>query len=286
MIASPQQNPKIFATTDFGYRRITVERPLRLSAQFAADKIAVLRFQPSISEHMEALYHKLGDALYEAFEDCEEAIQHYIDKHHEELKGGQIRDLKDASIWLKQLGLLAKAQKLHQTIGEAQHDDFNLFDPLLKKTAKKLDIKLDAGERKQLLDAITWKNPAAAKVIKKLYEEIEASALYGYYDYTGKTGYNFVEYEADSELRDYENVPLCEDIEAYFEREVLPHVPEAWIDSNKRDTKDGKIGIVGYEIPFNRHFYQYTPPRSLEAIDADLATVSEEIMAMLKGLGE
>jgi type I restriction enzyme M protein len=65
----------------------------------------------------------------------------------------------------------------------------------------------------------------------------------------------------------------------------LPHVPEAWIDSTKRDAKDKQIGIIGYEIPFNRHFYQYSPPRALEAIDADLATVSDEIMAMLKGLG-
>lgn len=281
----PTAKSKMFATTDFGYRRITVERPLRLSAQFTAEKMAVLRFQPSIREHMEVLYFKLGNALYDGFEDCEEAIQHYVDKHHDELKGGQIRDLKDASTWRKQRNLLTKAQQLHQSIGEAQHDDFNVFEPLLKKTAKQRDIKLDAGEHKQLLDAITWKNPAAAKVIKKLHEEVESSELYGYYDCTGKGNYNFVEYEADSELRDYENVPLCEDIEAYFQREVLPHVPEAWIDSNKRDAKDGKVGIVGYEIPFNRHFYQYTPPRALEAIDADLAVVSEEIMAMLKGLG-
>lgn len=90
--------------------------------------------------------------------------------------------------------------------------------------------------------------------------------------------------ESDSDLRDYENVPLKEDVRAYFEREVLPHVPAAWIDEGKTDEKDGKVGIVGYEIPFNRHFYEYVPPRPLEEIDADLAKVSGEIMELLTEL--
>ena len=79
--------------------------------------------------------------------------------------------------------------------------------------------------------------------------------------------------KADSSLRDTENVPLKEDIQAYFEREVLPHVPDAWIDHDK--TK------VGYEIPFNRHFYNYVPPRPLEVIDAELKALSAEIMTIL-----
>jgi len=80
--------------------------------------------------------------------------------------------------------------------------------------------------------------------------------------------------QPDSSLRDTENVPLKDDIQAYFEREVLPHVPDAWIDHDK--TK------VGYEIPFNRHFYKYVPPRPLDEIDADLKALSAEIMALLK----
>lgn len=79
--------------------------------------------------------------------------------------------------------------------------------------------------------------------------------------------------QPDSSLRDTENVPLKEDIQAYFEREVLPHVPDAWIDHEK--TK------VGYEIPFNRHFYNYVPPRPLEVIDAELKALSAEIMTIL-----
>ena len=80
--------------------------------------------------------------------------------------------------------------------------------------------------------------------------------------------------EPDPDLRDYENIPLKEKIGDYFQREVLPHVPDAWIDESK--TK------VGYEIPFNRHFYKYVPPRSLEEIDADLNKVSQEIIELLK----
>lgn len=88
--------------------------------------------------------------------------------------------------------------------------------------------------------------------------------------------------EASSDLRDYENVPLSEAIEDYFQREVLPHVPDAWIDESKKDEKDGQVGVVGYEIPFNRHFYKYVPPRSLEEIDADLDKVSAEILELLQ----
>lgn len=80
--------------------------------------------------------------------------------------------------------------------------------------------------------------------------------------------------KSDAKLRDTENVPLKDDIEAYFKREVLPHVPDAWIDHAK--TK------IGYEIPFNRFFYQYTPPRSLETIDGELKTVTDEILALLQ----
>lgn len=88
--------------------------------------------------------------------------------------------------------------------------------------------------------------------------------------------------EPDPALRDNENVPLGESVEDYFAREVTPHVPDAWIDESKRDDKDGEVGIVGYEIPFNRHFYTYTPPRDLEEIDAELAQVTGEIQELLK----
>jgi type I restriction enzyme M protein len=80
----------------------------------------------------------------------------------------------------------------------------------------------------------------------------------------------------DADLRDTENVPLDEDVDVYFEREVLPHAPDAWIDHEK--TK------VGYEIPFNRHFYVFKPPRELAEIDVDLKVVTDRILTMIAEL--
>jgi type I restriction enzyme M protein len=90
--------------------------------------------------------------------------------------------------------------------------------------------------------------------------------------------------ESDSDLNDTENVPLKENIETYFTREVTPHVPNAWIDPTYCDAKDGKVGRVGYEIAFNRHFYVFQPPRSLSAIDADLKATTDRILTMIGGL--
>lgn len=86
---------------------------------------------------------------------------------------------------------------------------------------------------------------------------------------------------ADTELTDYENVPLMEDVRDYLAREVLPHVPDAWLDESFRDEQDQDIGRVGYEINFNRYFYRYVPPRKLADIDADLKQVEAEIAALL-----
>jgi type I restriction enzyme M protein len=84
--------------------------------------------------------------------------------------------------------------------------------------------------------------------------------------------------QPDTDLRDTENVPLSEDIEEYFQREVLPHAPDAWIDHEKTKT--------GYEIPFNRHFYVFKPPRPLAEIDAELKTVTDKILEMIGGLSK
>ena len=88
--------------------------------------------------------------------------------------------------------------------------------------------------------------------------------------------------EPDPELRDTERVPLAEDVNAFFEREVIPHVPDAWIDESKRDAKDGQIGAVGYEINFNRYFYRYSPPRPLEDIETDIRLIEADIVRMLR----
>lgn len=288
---------KIFNSYEFGYRRVTIERPLRLSAQISNDAVASLRFAPKpFNVIMQQLYIQCGttwtdaasDKNYGVFdEDQQLEIRTLIKAEYPELKEKDIKDLLDSKIWLFQKQLMQKAQALQDHMGSAQHDDFNQFDDTLKQAYKALDaqfaIKLDTKEKKQLLDAITWKNPDAEPVVNKVLK-VPANPLYGQFAYHGKV----VEFVQDGDLRDAENVPLdpsqrtTDLIENYFKREVQPHVSDAWINADKRDDKDGEIGIVGYEIPFNRHFYVYQPPRDLKEIDADLDAVSREIMQLLQ----
>ena len=269
----------IFHTHEFGYRRITIERPLRESYQFSDERIAECRFATgALNAAMKSIYAVFGEDLSEQAD-----IRAYLKLQFADLKEKQIKDVLEPKLWEDQKIMLAKATALQNVIGVAQYDDMNGFDDALKVACKKADIVLDAKEKKQIKDAVSWRNPLAEKVIKKIHKT-PAKPLYGLFEVNGAV----IEYQADSELRDNENVALdptqtVNDInEAYFIKEVLPHVADAWIDESKRDDKDGEIGIVGYEIPFNRHFYQYQPPRDLVEIDADLDAVSAEIMALLQ----
>ncbi|WP_394517109.1 type I restriction-modification system subunit M [Pantoea sp. SGAir0175] len=285
---------KIFNSTDFGYRRLTIERPLRLSAQVTDEAIATLRFAPKpFNAPMERLYEEFAsqwqENTYGDFSDLEAEARAIIKAEFAELKEKQIKDLLDSKLWLAQRALMEKAQQIQTALGTQAggktlvSNDFNHFQLTLKDAIKAAGVKLDAKENKQFIDAITTKNPDAEPVVKKVLKEA-AQPLYGAFEYKGKV----VEFEQDGELRDNENLPLnpavstSDLIENYFEAEVLPHVADAWINADKRDAKDGEVGVVGYEIPFNRHFYVYQPPRPLEEIDADLDAVSAEIMKLLQ----
>ena len=288
---------KIFATPDFGYRRITVERPLRLSVQFTNERLEELRFAPKpFQAMMKWAYQQFGqgwtDANYGDLAEVAIEARAHIKANFSDLKERQIKDLLDPKLWHEQKALLEKGIKLQATLArqmgaativDGQCDDFNLFEEQLKKALKASGVTLDTREKKQLLDAVSWKNPGAERVIKKVHRE-KAKPLYGLFAVAGKV----IEFQADGDLRDNENIPLdpsrsvTDSVEEYFHKEVAPHVVDAWIDAGKRDEKDGELGIVGYEIPFNRHFYVYTPPRSLEEIDRDLDVVSGEIMALLR----
>lgn len=285
---------KIFNSTDFGYRRLTIERPLRLSAQVTDEAIASLRFAPKpFNAPMERLYGEFASQWqednYGDFSELEVEARAIIKAEFSELKEKQIKDLLDKKLWQAQRSLMEKAQQIQTALGTQAggklmvSKDFNQFQLTLKSTTKTTGVKLDTKENKQFIDAITTKNSDAEPVVKKVLKET-AQPLYGAFEYKGKV----VEFEQDGELRDNENVPLNPEIstsdliESYFKAEVLPHVADAWINADKRDAKDKEIGIVGYEIPFNRHFYVYQPPRPLEEIDADLEAVSAEIMKLLQ----
>ncbi|MDE1271029.1 type I restriction-modification system subunit M [Vibrio aestuarianus] len=197
---------KIFDYKEFGYRRITVERPLKL-----------------------AIYPK------------------------DELR---IEALKADKAWIKFGETLQQA--VLEALASFTEEKLLSRDTFLKEFIVKLNgLKLTAAQQKLIV-----------KHLGEHDDEAEVCKVKG-------------KVEANADLRDNENVPLTETVEEYFAREVLPHVPDAWIDTKKTDELDSEVGVVGYEIPFNRHFYVYEPPRALEAIDADLDAVSAEIMQLL-----
>ncbi|HBP2805099.1 TPA: SAM-dependent DNA methyltransferase, partial [Pseudomonas aeruginosa] len=140
------------------------------------------------------------------------------------------------------------------------HRNREQFSKLLKKTLNAHDVFPSTPELKAILNALSERDPEADICTSK-----------------GQP-------EADAGLRDNENVPLGESVYDYFEREVKPHVPDAWIDESKRDEQDGEVGIVGFEIPVNRHFYVFQPPRPLDEIDRDLKACTDRIKQMIEGL--
>ena len=193
------ETSKTFDNEDFGYRRLTVERPLRL-----AFRITLARKEMFL------------DACPDLLDDL---------------------------------------QAIDQALGRESSRDWNAVWKRVQALLKSRDSKWRAPQAKAFRAAFTEIDPTAEPVV------------------AGKSGRK-LQYEPDPKLRDFENVPLKDDIDAYFEREVRPHVKDAWIDHDK--TK------VGYEINFNRHFYRYTPPRPLAEIDADLRRAEEEIVRLLR----
>lgn len=149
--------------------------------------------------------------------------------------------------------LLDDVQIIDKELGRELHFNWNALWSRIEVLLHNRKSKWKAPEKKLFRNVFTQKDPKAEPVFKGDGNEV---------------------YEPDTDLRNFENIPLKEDIETYFESEVLPHVPDAWMDHSKDK--------VGYEINFNRYFYHYTPPRPLEQIDADLKTAEGEIMRLLK----
>ena len=209
---------KIFDNADFGYQKITVERPLRLNFQATAERIA-----------------RLDDIT--AFTKLAESKKKDPEERLREIEAGK-----------------ALQEKIKTALGSMDgsiiFNNRNQFQKALRLALLQHRLALAAPELKAILDAISERDETAEVCT----------------DSKGRG-------EADTELRDTENVPLKEDIETYFKREVIPHVPDAWIDHSK--TK------IGYEIPLNKHFYVYQLPRSLEKIDNDLLCIEKEIAELL-----
>ncbi|MCB9000333.1 MAG: N-6 DNA methylase [Bacteroidales bacterium] len=282
---------QIFDNSDFGYYKVTIERPKRLKAQFTEARIAELRFDKSLKEPMQWAYETFGDIVYTNIKSIEKEILDWCEKNELDLNAKKRKALTSATIWKNQKELLTVATRLMGIIGSDETGDFNRFAKQVDKALKQLDVKLSASEKSAILNAVSWYDESAAKVIKKtqkLSEDKLAELLqhlnctveqlpdYGYYP-TGKTN-EYLTYETESDLRDYESVPLKENIYDYYLREVKPHVAEAWIDLGK--TK------IGYEISFNKYFYRHKPLRSLEEVTEEILALEAEseglIMDILK----
>ena len=212
---------KVFDTADFGFHKITVERPLRRNFQPTPERIARLENERG--------FVKLATS----------------NKKNEKARLAEIAEGEQRQAAICKL--LADFAAQH---GDMLYKDRDAFLTDLREVDLAANVRLTSFELKAVLAALGERDETA-EICR---------------DRNGNP-------EPDPELRDTETVPLKESIQAYFEREVLPHVPDAWIDESK--TK------VGYEIPLNRHFYQYEPPRSLEVIEADIKTLERDILKLL-----
>jgi len=227
---------RIFPTTHFGFRKITVERPLRLNFQASPERIARLEEEKGFQKLAQS--RKRGEA-----------------GERERAEG---RRLQQA------------IRELLASLPDTLYRDREEFVRVLDEVSRRAGLRIPAPVRKAILSALSERDETA-----EICRDREGNP------------------EPDPQLRDTEKVPLSpgddpvdaegvpRSVREFFDREVRPHVPDAWIDTKKRDPRDGQVGAIGYEINFNRYFYRYTPPRPLEEIEADIRTIGAEIVEML-----
>jgi type I restriction enzyme M protein len=272
---------KVFNNADFGYFKVTIDRPARLKAQFSEERIADLRFDKTLLEPMQWAYEEYGSQVYSDLKTIERDILKWCEKNDLDLNAKKRKTLTNPSTWKKQKEILEAAEQLMEAIGTNEFNDYNVFSEKVNVILKEKKIKLSSSDKNQILGTISWYDESAEKVIKKKQKlssdkldqllnhldcTVEQLPDYGYYP-TGKKD-EFIIYDNQTELRDNENVPLTEGIHEYFLREVKPHVDEAWIDLDK--TK------IGYEISFNKYFYQHKPLRPIEEVSAEILALEKE----------
>ena len=249
----PSETSKIFDNADFGYRRITVQRPLRLKFQMTREaKERFLDACPTLLYAVLAMEEVFGPDPHFNWNTAWIEAQRIVKESDSE--------------WDK--GAKGTAQR------KVFRDCFTEIDPEAEPVIAK------HGKRAQ---TIHWSD-LPDQTLPKGMKINDLDPLFGVYP--DKSGKKQTEYEPDPKLKDFENIPLKESIVSYFLREVQPYVNDAWIDRKAVDEQDGGIGKVGYEINFNREFFKYQPPRPLAEIDAELAEVEKRIMGMLREVTE
>ena len=286
---------KWFDTRDFGYWKITVERPLRLKSQLADERIRPLRFASGDETLREDLYARYGDRLYTGFSKLKPEIDAWLKGDGDEDEDDSAEDgvpagkgvpekrrkkLLDADSWQRDRTLYDLARLAQRKLGDGVFDDHNLFRERFDEVMKTHGRKPGATDRKAIFRAVSWRDEEAVPVVARRSrlrkdDYFEPGYDGAYLDVVGKDRF-MVEYEPDSDLRDTEQVPLKEPggIEAFFEREVVPHAADAWIAMDKTQ--------IGYEISFARYFYKPAPLRSLEEIRADILALTEQTDGLLR----
>ena len=270
------QTSRVFDNTDFGYRRITVLRPLRLRFQITEEaRERFLNTCPELYDALQTVQDELGTEPLLDWNDTWDTVQQVFKSLPDDVEG-----------WAK--GTKGTAQK------KIFRDCFTVVDPEAEPVIAK-HHKIEPLDRAALFPVQTLPADLGKDDLYALLglhadgkgKHIDQSAGKPIGTAEGrreavKHKDVFYEYEPDPALKDFENIPLKEDIVSYVLREVRPYVPDAWIDRETLDEQDGGIGKVGYEINFNRVFFQYQPPRPLHEIDTELAGVEQRILELLR----
>jgi len=296
---------QVFDNRDFGYYKVSIERPDRRKAQFSPERIETLRVDKALREPMAWAWGQWGEALYsdDGPRTHAPAILGWCEDHDLSLNTKQRKKLLNPATWQQRKKLVDAADVLLQAIGDDEHHDYNRFKARVDQQIKAQKIKLSATEKKAILDAMSWYDADAAKVIRKRLRldgkkledllqhlgcEVDALPDFGYYPVRQAQGgttdaskpgglslskSEYLTYEPNTDLRDSESIPLSDDIHRYFLAEVKPHVDEAWIklDSVK----------IGYEISFNKYFYRHKPLRSMEAVAGDIVALEREAEGLI-----
>jgi type I restriction enzyme M protein len=286
---------QVFDNKDFGYYKVIIERPDRRKAQFRDELIAPLRFDKALREPMEYLYLEHGEKVYQEgfLKTQEKNILAWCEENEFSLNTKNKTKLLNTKNWNKLLNNHTVANELKSVIGATEFGDFNLFKKTVESTAKCLsktsDIKIDSSGKNAILNANSWYDENAPKVIKnttKFKQEKLDTLLnhlncresdladYGYYSTENKNEY--ITYETCTELKDAELIPVKDDIYHYFLKEVKPHVGESWI--NLDSTK------IGYEINFNNYFYKQKSLRDMKLIAMEIIDLEQGAEGLIAGV--
>ena len=279
---------RVFDNSDFGYYKVNIERPDRRKAQFSLERIETLRFDKALNQPMQWIYQQWGDDVYQpgCLEQHEKAILAWCEDNELGLNAKNRSKLLSLDTWLKQQNLMQTAQALMAVVGTDESSDFNQFKASVDTVLKAQAIKLTASDKNAILNAVSWYDETAEKVIaqtfklngdmlEKVLQRLDCSEDelpdFGVYS-TGKKG-EYLSYEANADLRDSESVPLNDQIHRYFQAEVKPHVAESWInlDSVK----------IGYEISFNKYFYRHKPLRGMNEVAKDIIALEKQAEGLI-----